>query len=689
MAQLAESAAPVDNPIESASQDVLGRAPLARDFAKSIRTLDASHGAVVGVLGPWGHGKSSFINLMREEFAATPELVVIDFNPWMFSGTQQLVDHFFDELAARFKKLKDPTLRAAASVVEEYGESISSVAGLLGPFGVLGAVVFRGGAKVLSRQRGARDKYRKASEHLARVTQPVVVVIDDIDRLTSDEIRDVFKLVRLTASFPNVVYLLAFDRARVEQALTEPGIEGRAYLEKILQVSFDLPATPAGVLRSQVFSALDSIFNGLDGEPRLSSSRWPDIYFEVIEPLIGNMRDVVRFAASVRPTLGALAVEIESADLLAMEAVRIFRPEVFVQLRDLSAVLTETAPGYGGREALGKKERVETLVTSASDDAEVVKSLIRRVFPAAQRHIENNTYGSDWKAIWRKEHRLAHEDFLGMYFDRVAPTALKAFRLAEELRDAMADPAEFEHRLTATPSDDLPDVFSAFESFRGDYPEEHIAASAAAILNQTERVPPTHVFGFTMRPAIIAIRPVLRMLEQVDDDAARGEIARAIFERVQTFSSKLDFIESVGRREQSPNLISTELADELDAAIVATFTNPPPGVEREWALARVYHFVGERTGVPAQLAGQEEPDVTRAVLRSSQGYTTSQSVGSRHVETQATYPWDYLVELYGTEDALRRAVETLREVDGESELVLLAEQYLSGWRHKSFTDPDD
>src|SRR5690606_3415375 len=160
-----------------------------------------------------------------------------------------------------------------------------------------------------------------------------------------------------------------------------------------------------------------------------SSSRWPDIYFEVIEPLIGNMRDVVRFAASVRPTLSALAVEIESADLLAMEAVRIFRPEVFVQLRGLSAALTETAPGYGGREVPGKKERVETLVTSASEDAEVVKSLIRRVFPAAQRHIENNTYGSDWKAIWRKEHRLAHEDFLGMYFDRVAPTALKAFRL--------------------------------------------------------------------------------------------------------------------------------------------------------------------------------------------------------------------------------------------------------------------
>ncbi|MBA4247600.1 MAG: hypothetical protein C0444_04815 [Microbacterium sp.] len=686
---MASSTAPVDNPIDSASQDLLGRAPLARDFAKSIRTIDASHGAVVGVLGPWGHGKSSFINLMREEFAAAPELVVIDFNPWMFSGTPQLIDHFFDELALRFKKLKDPSLRAAGSLVEQYGESISSVAGLLGPLGVLGAAIFRGGAKGMSRQRGARDKYRKASEHLAKATQPIVVVIDDIDRLTSDEIRDVFKLVRLTASFPNVIYLLAFDRARVEQALTEPGIEGRAYLEKILQVSFDLPAAPAGVIRSQVYAALDSIFASLHSEARFSTSRWPDIYFEVIEPLIGNMRDVVRFAASVRPTLVALAAEVESADLLAIEAIRVFRPELFAQLRALSAVLTETAPGFGAQETPVKKKRVEALLTTAGVDSEVVKSLIRRVFPAAQRQIENYSYGPEWKPIWRKEHRLAHQDFLGIYFDRVAPTSLMAFRQAEGLLSAMSNPVGLEERLASIPSDELPDTLAAFESFKGDFPEEQIATSSAAILNQTHRVRPAQVAGFTVRPSVIVIRPVLRMLEQFDDASKREDVAREIFELTNTFSSKVDFVQSVGRRERAPNLVSTEVADELDAAILATFTNPPPDVEKEWALAGVYHFVMEKTGAPVQLAVLDDPDVTRAMLRSVQGHRTAQSTESRHIETQATYSWDYLIEIYGTEHDLRRAVEVLQSVDGESELVSLAKRYLTGWRHESITDPVD
>jgi hypothetical protein len=554
---------------------------------------------------------------------------------------------------------------------------------------LLGATLFRGGAKALAKKRGAREKYRKASDLLAELTQPVVVVIDDIDRLTSEEIRDVFKLVRLTASFPNVIYLLAFDRTRVEEALAEPGIPGRAYLEKIIQVPFDLPATPAGVLRSQVFSALDVSLSELDGETRFSIERWPDIYFEVIEPLISNMRDVVRFAASIRPTLSALATEIESVDLLAMEAIRIFRPELFAQLREMPLTLTETTSGYGVKDGQERKEEVEALVTSAGDDAEMVRSLIRRLFPASQRHIGNSSYGADWKPTWRKEHRLAHADFLTMYFDRVAPASLMAFRLAEELRVAMESPAGFDAKLAAIPSDELPDVLSSLESFKGDFPEEHIATSAAALLNQTYRVPPTPVFGFTLRPAVTVIRPVLRMLEQLADDAARENIAKDIFNATQSFSSKCDFVESIGRRENSPNLISTALADELDAEIVSTFITPPPHVNDEWDLARVYHFMAERKGESAQLAGEVDAGVTRAVLRSAMSHSTRQSLGSRHVATQATYPWDWLVELYGTESALRDAVEALREVDGETELVMLADRYFSGWRHKSITDPDD
>ena len=107
-----------DSPIEASSEDRFGRAVLAHDFASAIRHLDASKGVGVSVLGPWGYGKSSFINLMREQFATEPSIPVVDFNPWMFSGTEQLVDHFFAELAFQFKELQDDRLTKAAGLLE-------------------------------------------------------------------------------------------------------------------------------------------------------------------------------------------------------------------------------------------------------------------------------------------------------------------------------------------------------------------------------------------------------------------------------------------------------------------------------------------------------------------------------------------------------------------------------------------
>lgn len=678
---------PTDNPIESSAEDLLGRAPLARDFAQSLRRLDVRRGAVVGIFGPWGHGKSSFVNLMREELAAEPPITVIDFNPWMFSGTQQLVEHFFNELSTHLKKLGDPKLAGAAKLVDDYGDSIASVAGLLGPLGILGVASVRGIAKRLGRQRGASEKKKLAAAELAKLDDPILVVIDDIDRLTSEEIRDIFKLVRLTASFPNVIYLLAFDRARVEQALTEPGIAGRAYLEKIIQVSFDLPATPDGVLTSRVFSALQAALDEVEGEPRFKSDRWADTYFEIIAPMLTNMRDVARYATSVRSTLSALATEIEVVDLLAMEAFRIFRPEIFAQLRGMRAALTEISSRFGSGKSPAHQAAMDSLRALAGEDDKLVVALVNRVLLAGRRYLENMNWGFDITAEWRRNHQLAHADFLGMYFDRVAPASLEAFRLAETLRFTMVSPSVFETLLDSIEPASLPDVLSAFESFQGDFPEDHIASTAAALLNRVHRVPESQVLGtFTMAPAIVVIRPVLRMLEQVRDDE-RTQIVRDIFTSLTTYSSRLDLIESVGRRQQSPNLIPVEVAEALEVELIADFASAPPSaLDREWGLARVYYFISERGGDSAPLAQERRADVTRAILESVRGSIRAQSMDSRHVRTQATYRWDGLVGLYGTEGSLREAVAELRMVDGDSEAVLLAERYLSGWRPRDDND---
>ena len=184
-----------------------------------------------------------------------------------------------------------------------------------------------------------RSNIKKALE---KIDEPIIVVLDDIDRLTTAEIKSVFKLVRLTANFPNIIYVMAFDREHVEKALDEQGLEGRNYPDKILQVAIDLPAIPDQTLSGQLLDALNDVIAGIESPLHLDNEAWDDIFFEIIRPLILNLRNVRRYAATVHGALIALNGQVALADVLALEAVRLFLPNVFAKLHGAVNSLTNT-----------------------------------------------------------------------------------------------------------------------------------------------------------------------------------------------------------------------------------------------------------------------------------------------------------------------------------------------------------
>ncbi len=332
-----------DKPIQTAEEDVLGRQEPARAFAEQLLCVDPSSGIVAGVLGPWGSGKTSFINLVRAHLNDL-ELVALDFNPWMFSGTDQLVNSFFTELSAQLKLR--PGLAQIGQAMEDYGELFSGLAWLpiVGPWIDRGRKVTKTLGKVLQRRKGGIDGPRAAVEKaLAALDRPIVVIVDDIDRLTGSEIREIFKLVRLTANFPNVIYIVAFDRMQVEEALAEKGLPGREYLEKILQITVDLPAVPRQNLRTQILSAVEEALSEVDNTGPFDEDAWADVFVEIILPLITNMRDIRRYAAAVLGTVRGLNGQVALVDVLALEAVRVFLPDVFGRMHASVEALTATS----------------------------------------------------------------------------------------------------------------------------------------------------------------------------------------------------------------------------------------------------------------------------------------------------------------------------------------------------------
>lgn len=677
---------PIDAPIKSSADDDLGRAPVAHDFVESIRELDASEGLVVGVLGPWGHGKSSFINLMREQFEQEPKLTVVDFNPWMFSGSNQLVNFFFTEIGAELNVKNKSKFGQAADWLAKYAGILKPVSQFVpvpgaSIVGEAAAAALGGLADTTNADRSAKKVRDQITKELRALAEPIVVVIDDIDRLTTREIREIFKLVRLTASFPNIVYVLAFDRARVEQALTEDGVPGRAYLEKIVQLSFDVPQAPEVLLRSQVFSELNRVLTPV-ADVELDEDRWGDAYFEIIDPLLSNMRDVTRYAISSKATIKSLGAEIDLVDLLAMEAVRVFRPDLMQRLTQLRTELTKTR-GYSSGKDDEAQKAIDALLKDFPDDALLIRALFNRLFPVALQYVENSTYGSDWLGTWRTAHRMAHADYLNLYFDRVAPDTLVAFRSTEGAFAVLDDAEALKALLSELDPDQLDTVLEGLTSYEAKFTTEMIVPAATTLLNLIDKIPEKkHAGMFDLsRPDLTVGRVVLRLLRNVQDEADREALVTEIMAGIETYSSQLDFIHSMGHREGSGHKLVSETFDQQlqDEFVSRLQASPPAEPEREWDAWRIYDAVRDATG-ESPLTAASDPVLVRSVLRSAKSTARSQSMGSRKVRTEDRLAWELVVGLFGSEEEVKQAVAEVREKIGDDDILRLADKYLEGWR---------
>ena len=679
-----------DNPIQKPEDDVLGRTKVARSFAEQVLSLDASQGVVAGVLGPWGSGKTSFVNLARAYWKEVG-IPGLDFNPWMFSGTDHLVQLFFAELSVQLKLSRD--LVDVGEGLEAYGELFSGMGWLplAGPWIERSRSAVKILAKVVQRRKeGIGGRRRKVEKALNALDKPILVVLDDIDRLTPPEIRDVFKLVRLTASFPNVIYVVAFDRTRVEQALEEQSIPGRDYLEKILQFSVDLPVVPPHVLDREIFGAIEEALSQIDNQGPFDREAWPDVFAEIVRPLISSMRDVRRYAMAIPGTVRELNGNVALADVLALEAVRVFLPDVFRQIHGaidgLTATFGSSVGGIG--ESTHLKQQIEGLIKAGGDThGDAVRSLIQRLFPSGGRHIGGSHFGREWENKWLQDRRVAHKDVLRLYLERVVGEGLQAFNYAEQAWGCMADRAALDSYLRALDPVLLEDVISRLEVYQDEFAPQHVVPGSIVLLNLLPEMPERQrgVFDLLDRRIIVG-RVVLRLLRSVGDARAVEAAVRQILPELTTLSAKLKLITTVGHRENAGHkLVSESTAGQLErewrAAVRAASADD---LAKEPELLEVL-FRTKRDADPAEppLEIANLPQMTLVILQSARSETRSLAVGSRAVRRSARLAWDELIELYGDEETIRERTDALRATlpEGNHDLFELVDKYLDGWSH--------
>ena len=294
-----------DKPIDEESQDLLGRAKFSNRLGKSIYEYNAIDGLVIGLFGKWGTGKTSVINMAVNQINKLAENdenkpVIIKFNPWNYSDKDNLISLFFQSLKNNINIQGIGEFREKiVELLDDYSDAFDTLTLIPIQSSNIIASLFKNLSKVIRaslRRKLDLDKTKETLEkELIKANKKIIIIIDDIDRLTNTQIRDVFQLVKQVADFPNVIYLLSMDRMVVSRALTDiHNINGNKYLEKIIQVPFELPELRKSKLNNIFFSKLDQIIKNISNEIVLDENYWYNVFKSCIEPYINTLRDVNR-----------------------------------------------------------------------------------------------------------------------------------------------------------------------------------------------------------------------------------------------------------------------------------------------------------------------------------------------------------------------------------------------------------
>ena len=324
----------LDNPAQQQKEDEFNRWPFSKSLADTIAGFKASQGApVLGLFGTWGSGKSTVLNFVQAALEKDhgARVTVFPFNPWLFKDPDTLLQEFFGGLAKHVDAKLDKSGKKAGKWMASYGGSLSAIP-VVGA-GVGKAVESLGKdltADTTQAQRDRVTKFMRAAE------RKVVVLIDDLDRLDRDEIMTMLKVVRLSANFPNVVYLLAFDEERVGRVAGQAygeRTDGRQFLEKIIQYPFSLPAISPDRLAAYVIRhaqmACDA--TGL----RLDEKTWNEfrrICKDILLVRLNTPRQAIRYANALRFALPMLKGEVDAFDQMLVEAARILFPDLYAVL---------------------------------------------------------------------------------------------------------------------------------------------------------------------------------------------------------------------------------------------------------------------------------------------------------------------------------------------------------------------
>lgn len=443
-----------DRPLANRTEDRLGFADMAMALARSIIAQTPTSGLVIGLEGAWGSGKSSLLNLTLDglkELGTGGSVKVLEFRPWLIGNRDRLLGSLFADLARVIDEIQADrgdltgkstakatevaeSVRQFASRLTGAGQLISAV-GVVIPGAQLAGQIVEGAGKAAGSanfDKPLAQVKAKVGKDLAELGVPIVVTIDDVDRLEPAEVVELLRLVRSVADLPNVIYLLCYDHDVLARAIEKAAsvTDGSAFLEKIVQVLVQAPKPEPYDLRAWFSQELESLTGPIDPD---NAARVQHVIDIEGGKRLGTPRAVVRALNSLRFDLPAVVDKTDLADLVWLHLIKASNTRLYRWIEDYCAAYSVTSRGRAHLSQASIKADNESLRTILEGEGRVLQDEVYNLanhLPGIRRmHL---TGEGDKPFVWGDQgeaarnaaimqRRLSSADHYRLYFALTVP----------------------------------------------------------------------------------------------------------------------------------------------------------------------------------------------------------------------------------------------------------------------------
>lgn len=418
-----------DRAISYIEEDRLGRASFSKQVGKAIYEYKGKDSLVIGLFGKWGTGKTSVANMALqtvEELSKNDEKppVIIRFAPWNYSDKDNLICQFLATLKTHIDTGENEELK------KKVGKALSDYSGIFdfaslipivgGPIATLLKGVAKAGGEELSKPKDLYSTKIKLEDALLEVNQKIIILIDDIDRLTNSQIRDIFQLVKQVGDLPNITYMLAMDRDVVKRALSKVhNYDGNEYLEKIIQIPFEIPELRKSKLHDIFFARLNEIIKDISNEVTWDQRYFNKVFNNCIDPYIITLRDVNRVLNTFLFRFSMLHEETSLEDMLGITTLEVMIPELYKWIAEnkdsvCGGLMQRLLTGRNNPEENKKKYEAEFENVGLDPNQSIMT--VAAMFPVFARDVNAHFYEYSDETNIRMQMRAAQPERFELYF---------------------------------------------------------------------------------------------------------------------------------------------------------------------------------------------------------------------------------------------------------------------------------